>query len=218
MGVSKELQLCVDRSLEKGLSRTKITEVLIAAGWQPEEVGDALAAYHDVDFPVPVPNKRYSLTARDTVFYLFLFITLYMVSWGLVFLAFDIINLALPKVDQYPSGEALQNSVRYWVAYSLVFTPVYLTLAWKAERRHKLDPTCPLSTSRQWLTYITLFFASMTVLGDMVALLYAYLSGDMTSRLLLKIAAVAVIAGMVIIYYYGDMQRAEKGREKNSEL
>lgn len=218
MGISKELQQFVDRALEKGLSRPEITDALTSAGWQREEVGDALAAYHDLDFPVPVPKKRHSLTARDTVFYLFLFITLYVVSWGLIALAFDIIDLTLPGVDPYPTQESLRSGIRYWVAYSAVFTPVYLVLAWKAERRHKLDPTCPLSTSRQWLTYVTLFIASMTMLGDLVALLYAYLSGDLSLRLLLKICVVAVIAGMVILYYYSDMQRAEKGRELNSGL
>jgi len=217
MGGRDSLRDFVEKSLEKGLSRTEITDALIAAGWERQEITEALSVYHDSNFPVPVPSKHYSLTARDTVFYLFLFITLYVVSWGLIALAFDIIDLLIPKIEGYRSEDALRSGVRYWVAYSFVFVPVYLTLAWKAERRHKLDPNCPLSNSRQWLTYITLFIASMTVLGDLVALLYAYLSGDLTIRLFLKVVAVGLIAGLVIIYYYGDMRRAEKAGEAGRE-
>lgn len=217
MAANRDLVEFVDRALGKGLSRDEIRMALTDAGWEPDEVRGALFAFHKSDFPVPVPSKRYSLVARDTVFYLFLFVALYLAAFGLIFLAFDILNLKIPDAADYREPATLQANVRYWLSWCIVFVPVYLFTAWKSESRRRLDPNCPMSTGRQWLTYLTLFVASMTALGDMVALVLGFLSGDLTLRTILKIAVVAIIAGAVIAYYYRDIKSAETGQETLNE-
>lgn len=213
MAVNKDLAQFVEKSLDKGLDRIEISDALDAAGWEKDEVQQALFAFYDSDFPVPVPSKHFSLTAKDTVFYLFLFVTLHLASFGLIFLAFTIIELQMPYPADYGSIESLEGSVRYWLAWSVVFVPVYLFVAWRAEEKRKLASTCGMSTGRQWLTYLALFTATMTVLGDLIALILAFLSGDVTQRLLYKVAVIMIIAGAVIFYYYRDIKLAETGQE-----
>jgi hypothetical protein len=209
MGTNTTLQDFVSKALEKGESRENIATALATAGWDAQEIKKAMAAYHPVDFAVPVPSKSYSLAARDTVFYLFLFATLYLASWGVILLAFSILNLALPDITSTGSTDYAENRIRYWVAWCVVFVPVYLLFAWKAEKRAKQDPNCPMSSARQWLTYITLFFAGMTALGDIIALLYHFLSGEMTLRFALKVLVVGMVSGGVILYYLGDIRKTE---------
>ena len=217
MAVNKDLAEFVEKSLGKGLSRTEIKGALDAAGWEKEEVTQAISAFHEIEFPVPVPSKQFSLAAKDTVFYLFLFVTLHLASFGLVFLAFNIIELQMPYPTDYGSVESLEGSVRYWLAWSVVFVPVYLFVAWRAEEKRKLTSNCGMPTGRQWLTYFALFTATMTVLGDLIALVLAFLSGDVTQRLALKVAVVLIIAGAVIAYYYRDIKLAEAGLEASDE-
>lgn len=208
MGANTALQDFVAKALDKGESRDSIASALVDAGWESDDIKKALAAYHPSDFPVPVPSKRYSLAARDTVFYLFLFTTLYLACWGVIFLALNILDFTLPDVLD-KNNSYVEGRIRYWVAWSIVFVPIYLWHAWKAEKRARHDPNCALSSARQWLTYITLFFAAMTALGDLVALLYYFLGGEMTLRFSLKVLAVGLVSGGVILYYYRDMQRVE---------
>ena len=213
MAINKDLTQFVEKSLGKGLSRTETGAALEDAGWDKDEVGQALSAFHVSDFPVPVPSKQYSLAAKDTVFYLFLFVTLHLASFGLVFLAFNLIELQMPYPTDSQNTQYLEGSIRYWLAWSVVFVPVYIGVAWRAEIMRKLTANCAMATGRQWLTYIALFTATMTALGDVIALILAFLSGDLSVRLMLKVVIVLIITGAVIAYYYRDIKLAETGQE-----
>ena len=204
------LQEFVRESLAAGQSRDSITSALSEAGWDKSDVQKALAAYHSSDFPVPVPSRRFSLAARDTVFYLFHFAALYLACWGLIFLGLNIIELNMPLSTDYLT-EAAEGRVRYWLAWTIVFAPVYIWVALKAEQRIKKDPLCLLSNARQWLTYLTLFAAAMTALGDLVALLYGFLQGELSTRFILKVGVVGVVSGAVVAYYYYGITRIEDG-------
>lgn len=209
MGANSTLQEFVSKALETGQSRDDISAALKEAGWGTNDIKKALAAYHPSDFPVPVPSKRYSLAARDTVFHLFLFATLYLASWGVILLAFNILNLTMPEPNESRRLEYIESNVRYWIAWSIVFVPAYLWNAWKAEKRTKDDPNCPMSSARQWLTYLTLSIAGMTALGNLVALLYHFLGGEMTMRFALKVLVVGAVSGGVILYYLGGIRKVE---------
>jgi hypothetical protein len=79
MAVSDELIGFVREALARGLSRPQIEEALRQAGWKPEQVSGALAAFAAVDFPRPRP----SLSAQEAFKYLLLFTTLYIVAVNL---------------------------------------------------------------------------------------------------------------------------------------
>ena len=93
---SKDLELFVREALLRGQSRPAIEATLASAGWAPEQVRDALEAYADVAFPVPVPRPRPYLSAREAFLYLVLFATLYVWAYHLGDLLFDLINRAMP--------------------------------------------------------------------------------------------------------------------------
>ena len=55
--------------------------------------------------------------------------------------------------------------------------------------------------------WFTLFAAGVAVAGDLVALLYTFLQGEVTIRFILKVLAVLVVAGGIFSYYYYDLRR-----------
>ncbi|WP_417449871.1 DUF5671 domain-containing protein [Kordiimonas sp.] len=209
MASNTTLQDFVGKALEAGKNRSEIKAVLKDAGWQVDDISKALAVYHDSDFPVPVPAKHYSLNARDTVFYLSLFGALYLACWGVIMLAFNILDLVIHDVAEPGNSNYIEGKIRYWTAWSIVFVPAYLVLAFKAEKRGKGSLAAPMSGARQWLTYLTLFFAGLTALGDVVAVLYHFLGGMATSRFLLKVMVVAFVSGSVLTYYFRSIRQAE---------
>src|SRR3546814_11633295 len=73
----QELDTFVREALMRGQSREAIAQVLAAAGWAEAQTRDVLSAYAEVDFPVPVPRPRASLSAREAFLYLVLFASLY---------------------------------------------------------------------------------------------------------------------------------------------
>jgi len=210
----------VESALRNGATQDQITETLRSSGWDHREVDRALSAYAGVQFATPIPKKRSSLLARDFVFYLSHFVMLYAATFGLLSLIFAMLNVAYPLPEEvsggYRSGTDYQTDrTRYWTAWSIVFMPAYLIMAWKAEQRKKIDPACQLSTSRQWLTYLTLLVAGVTVLCDFVVLLDGVLSGESLIRFYLKTLAVFLVAGSVLIFYARDVRDTESQINKS---
>ncbi len=96
MSANEDLQRFVRDGLARGTSRAELGSVLAKAGWDRPEVGAALACFADLDFPVPVPRPKASLSARDAFLYLILFTTLYISAFSLGRLVFELINQAFP--------------------------------------------------------------------------------------------------------------------------
>src|SRR5260221_3479711 len=95
-----DLSQFVKEALAKGASRSEIKEILLKAGWQQDEVKNALDQYLESTFPIPVPRRRPYLSAREAFLYLLLFFTLYMSSFSFGTILFQLINRWLPDALQ----------------------------------------------------------------------------------------------------------------------
>lgn len=208
---TQELDRFVRDALAAGASRQAVESALSAAGWTPDQVRGALAAYADVTFAVPVPKPRAQLSAREAFLYLLLFSTLYLSAWHLGSLLFDLVNHAFPDAaDPVYRVRGLGQSMRWSVASLVVAFPVFAFLARHIGNEVARDPVKRLSPVRRWLTYLTLFIAAGALIGDLIALVYNVLGGEASLRFLLKVAVVGAIAGGVFGYYLGDLRREEK--------
>ena len=64
---------------------------------------------------------------------------------------------------------------------------------------------------RAWLTYITLIFAALILIGDLVAVVYNFLSGELGVRFLAKAGIVGVISAAILINFTRDAERETGG-------
>ena len=209
MAASDELIGFVREALTRGLSRREVEAALVQAGWSSEQVRAALAAFAPVDFPVPVPRPRASLSAREAFTYLLVFATLYTVAFNLGRLAFLFINIAFPDPATSASEAYIADSVRWSIASLIVALPVFLFMSRAANRAVQHDPTVRMSPVRRWLTYLTLFIAACVLIGDFISLVYNALGGELTARFILKVLTVGLIAGAVFWYYLSDLRSDE---------
>ncbi len=210
MSAQEDLTGFVRDALAQGASRATIESTLAAAGWRHEEVRRALAAWADVPFPVPVPRPRPYLSARDAFLYLVLFTALYITAFSLNSLAFEFIEQAFPDAAQRGDGQSFRNSVRWAVSNLIVAFPLFVWLSISMQRAITRDPLRRSSRIRKWLTYLTLFLGAGVLIGDLIALVNGVLSGELTTRFVLKVAVVAAIAGTIFGYYLIDLRKDEK--------
>lgn len=202
-----QLESFVKESLQSGKTRVEIAAALESAGWPGAQIVNALDAYADLPFPVPVPKPRPSLTAREAFLYLVMFSTLYFAAWNLGSLLFILIDRAFPESN----GSFYLGAMQRWsTAAVIIGFPVFLLLARYIGKQIELNPFKRLSPARRWLTYLTLFLASATLLGDITTLIYNLLGGDLTVRFILKILVVALIGGSCFSYYLLDLRKEEK--------
>ncbi|TAK05655.1 hypothetical protein EPO33_00715 [Patescibacteria group bacterium] len=206
-----ELQSFVRDALLKGATREQIRDTLGKAGWNADEVKNALSAYADVTFPVPVPRRKPYLSAREAFLYLVLFLTLYISSFSFGTLLFQFINRWLPDplVGDYVYDNSLQ-AIRWSTASLIIAFPVFLWLSRMLNRAIAKDPEKRGSKVRKWLTYLTLFVAAGIIIGDLITLVFNVLGGELTLRFVLKVLVVGGIAGTIFGYYLWDLRQEEK--------
>ncbi|MCD9028821.1 DUF5671 domain-containing protein [Luteimonas sp. BDR2-5] len=207
---TRDLEGFVGEALAKGADREAIAAAATGAGWPVEQVRSALDAWAEVPFVVPVPRPRPSLSARDAFLYLVMFATLYVSAWQLGSLLFDLINHTFPDpADPDYRVQRIGQSMR-WAASSVVIAfPVFVFVARLLSREIARNPLKRLSPVRRWLTYMTLFLAATALVGDMIALVYNVLGGELSVRFLLKVAVAGAIAGAIFAFYLLDLRREE---------
>jgi hypothetical protein len=210
MAVSEHLDAFVKQALERGIDRAKTERALVDAGWPPDQVRKALAAYAVGDFPIPVPRPAASFNARDAFVYGVLFGTLILSAYQLGELVFRIIDWTLPDPASRSPYQSVNEAMRWPLASLIVAFPIFLLTARAVESEVRRDRTRRLSRVRQSLTYLTLFIAVCVLVGDLTTLVYYFLGGALTLRFVLKVLTVGVIAGGTFLYYLADVKAADE--------
>ena len=209
--MSAEIRHYVREALAQGVSRNQIRDHLLAAGWRPAEIENALDAFAEIESPVPVPRRRPYLSARETFFYLVLFVTLYVTAFNVGHVLFQVVNREFPDMKTASGGsdDFSAPAARSAVAGIIIAFPVFLFMARVIGRAIARDPEKRASKIRKWLTYITLFVSACVLIGDLTFLVTQVLSGELVMRIGLKVLVVFLIAGVVFAHYLGDLRREE---------
>ncbi len=139
---------------------------------------------------------------------------LYVSTFSLLALLFQVINIAYPDplfsryIDPYSSG------IRWAIASLIIIFPLYLLLSWILQRDYRLVPEKRNLGIRRWLVFITLFFTGAAIVIDLVVLINSFLGGEITTRFFMKIFAVLVVAGFIFGYYLWDLRRSTEHQTK----
>jgi hypothetical protein len=213
MAIADDLHAFVKEALGRNVPRAEVDGALRRSGWSQTQIRGALAEFADFEFPIPVPRPRPYLDARDAFLYLLLFATLYTTAFHLGQLVFLMIDQTWPdRAFANPaSAMRIRSAMRFSIASLIVATPVFLYISRLTNREVHTDPAKRNSKVRRWLTYLTLFVASSVLIGDVIALVYNLLSGELTVRFILKVVTIAAIAGSALTFYLWDIRADEGG-------
>ncbi|NWG91203.1 MAG: hypothetical protein HXY21_01660 [Parvularculaceae bacterium] len=198
----------VKAALERGESRARIREALKKAGWPDDQVESAVGSFAEVEFPVPVPRPRSYGSAREAFLYIVYFSLLGMIAGNVGGLAFAFIDRQFADElarDAYYSWAT--TGMRWSVASLLVGYPIFLFLGWRLAAKKRKDPERRRSRVHAWLTYVTLIFAAGALIGDLVAVVFQYLNGELQARFMAKAAVVGVISAAILWNYSRDVER-----------
>jgi hypothetical protein len=200
----------VTDALRAGASRADTERALLNAGWARDQVTNALDAFAPVEFVIPVPVPRTHLSARDTFLYLVMFAMLYLSAYHLGNLLIQFVELAFPdQVFERPENYR-QSEIRFSTAALLIAFPAFMFMASIIGKQIRKEPVQRMSAIRKWLTWLTLAIAACIIVGDLIYLLYSLLSGELTTRFILKALIVGLIAAAIFTYYLVEMRRDDQ--------
>lgn len=208
----QDLQQFVRDALLQGATKTQIKKELEAAGWEKDEISQALDEYMESKFSVPVPKRKPYLSAREAFLYLLMFLSLYITAFSLGMLLFSIINISISDVAftyDY-TYDSTRESMRSAISALIIAFPLFAWMSSLINRRQEKNPNARSSKIRKWLTYITLFVAAIIIVSSLITLVYNLLSGEITTRFILKVLTVLGITGGIFGFYLWDLRREEK--------
>lgn len=123
-------------------------------------------------------------------------------------LIFSLINIYFPDVLSYDYGFNARQSLRWPLAILVVVFPLFVWWNTYLQRDFEKNPEKKELRSRKWFLYFTLFAAAIVIIGDLVSLIYRFLSGDLTVQFILKVLVVFVIAAAVFTYYLWNIRKS----------
>jgi len=133
--------------------------------------------------------------------------SLYLSVAFFLVLIFGLINLIFPDaVESYWQAESAASSIRLGFAMVLIFFPSYLLLARTVNDSRRQSTDSQYLGLTKWLIYLSLLVGGGVLLGDLVAVVYAFLQGEITVRFILKALAVFAVTGAAFYYYIYDAQ------------
>lgn len=207
-----ELILFVREAFSAGHPRAEVHTVLTQAGWPEDEIDDAFSRFADVPFPIAVPHRRQSGSAKEAFLYLVTFVALYTFAIAFGALLSGMVDHYIPDpvADRYAYGDYQNEGLRWSVASIIVSFPLYLILTRMHLVNYVRDPERRTSPVRRWLTYLTLFAAACVIIGTLIGLISSLLGGEFAMRGILKLLIAMLISAAVMFYYMWEMRRGEK--------
>ena len=146
------------------------------------------------------------VTPKDFFLWVAAMIFLYVAVFNYIALLWDYINYAIPDPLQYYSSDPYQSGISWEMAILIVLVPAFLILMWFIRRDIGKDVSRREIWVRRWALFLTLFVAGVTILGDLVYVLYAFLNGtDLTAHVLLKALVVLLVAAIGFMHFLADL-------------
>lgn len=208
---NQTLHAFIREALNRGESRDRISTALTTAGWTQKEIANALDDYAETGLTLAVPKPRPYVSAREAFLYFVLFMLLGIVAWNLGSLLFALIDAAIPDELEEGYGWSMNRDVqiRQSIAGLVVGGPLFAWLTLHIRKQRRTNPAMQRSAVRKWLTYITLIVAACALIGDAISLVYSFLAGELSARLILKLLVVAILAGGVFFYFIRDAEEGD---------
>jgi hypothetical protein len=151
-------------------------------------------------------------SAKITFFYLLSLFSLAFAAISSGMILFQVINKLIPDALNY-SGRFSAEALRFGISAVIVATPVYYwmtSLIQKSLKKGELDKESQL---RKWMTYIIILVSAIVIIVSLIGVINNYLSGDLTSKIALKVLTTIIISGVVLSYYLYNIKRENFEKE-----
>ncbi|MEK7133941.1 MAG: DUF5671 domain-containing protein [Patescibacteria group bacterium] len=144
------------------------------------------------------------VTPKDFFLWAGAMIALYISIFALINLLFDYINYVFPDVLNY-YADPYSSSIRYEMAALIVLFPLFLLLIRFVRKDIARVPEKRDLWIRRWVLYLTVFIAGAAVAGALITLINYFLGGEITTRFILKVLVVVLIAGAGLLHFLADI-------------
>ena len=150
-------------------------------------------------------NNMNKQNAKYAFYYLLSFVALVFMALSVGMVFFEIINKSV--YDAIDNSSFSSGILQFAISALIIATPIYYLISGmiaKGLRKEELEKD---SGIRRWLTYFIILVSSLIILGELISTITNFLSGELTTRFILKALVVAVISAITFTFYFYDIKR-----------
>ncbi|MDH5596638.1 MAG: DUF5671 domain-containing protein [Candidatus Peregrinibacteria bacterium] len=142
---------------------------------------------------------------KDAFLNFLMLVMLYIGVISLITLAFAYIDYSFPDPLSFYRVSIL-DSIRFQSSMLIVSFPLLIFLSSVIQKDMRKTPAKHDLKFAKWLIYLTLFFAALAIVIDLVQLVNRFYSGELTTPFVLKVLTVLLVAGGVFGYFLWNVQ------------
>ncbi len=210
--------------IQAGVLHDEIKKQLQAVGWSDDEVDSAYAiGLVKAGVPTPSRNAQKVFSKKSTtveiVINFFSFILLGIFATSLGMLLYGVINYFFEdKLNNYYSLRSSSESIHYSIAALIISFPLYYLAMRFWFKRFREDDGKVEARLTKWITYLVLMAASITIVGDLIVVIFSMLQGELTVRFFLKALIIFMIAGGIFGFYFMERKKVQYKKNINRKV
>jgi len=207
-GDAERLEAFIGSAKAGGVADAFIVDLLKQNGWSERRIYRAFSSYYERALGVAVPGRGERVEyANDAFMYLLAFLALTAWAFSLGYLFDALIDRWFPSsLDASYFAQSFRETVAGELATIIIAFPLFFFVSRSIIRGIAARPEAADSGVRKWLTYLALVVTAVALIGDGIWFLYAFLTGDLTIRFVLKALVLFAIAGAIFSYYLSTVR------------
>jgi hypothetical protein len=212
------LQSYIEDKIRAGATKDYIKEQVLAVGWTDDDFDKSYAdALMAIGVPTPaITRGNYAKRASvgDIVLNFFSFILLGIAVSAVGVLYYKVIDVFFPdSLDSngYSSYyyTSISSTIHYAISALVVSFPLYYIAVRMWFKKFKEDEAKIESKITKWLTYLVLLATAVTIVGDLITVIFELLQGEITIRFILKAIVILILAGTVFAFYFLERKKIQ---------
>lgn len=154
----------------------------------------------------PHMDNKPKVTPKDFFLWAGAMVALYVSIFSFITLLFEYINHGYPDALNYNYVDPYSGAIRFAIASLVVLFPVVIILMRVIRNDIARIPEKRDLWVRRWALFLTVFAAGATVIVDLITLINYFLGGDLTTRFVLKVVVVLLVAGGAFLHFLADVR------------
>jgi hypothetical protein len=222
--INTQLISYIKLARDQKISDSEIEKNLTEVGWNTEAIQKALKLSDQPDIPLPhtdlktqpqqsthAPNQN---SMWDAFEHILLFITLYVLGTSTALILYYFVDKWVPGIteDGYNTyaRQSQLSTLRSSIAAAIVSYPLFAFFFLRVTKRTIDNPHIRNLKSRKFLIYLTLVLTFLIVIGNVIRIVYNFLSGNITANFILSFLVTISISGIIFLYYLNQIKEDRK--------
>ncbi len=150
--------------------------------------------------------NNHKVTPKDFFLWAGAMVGLYGSVISFITLLFTYIDHAFPDAlsGYYYNYDPYSGAIRFAMASLIVLVPVTILLLQFIRKDIVHDHAKADIWVRRWALFLTLFLAGLAMVIDLITLINYFLGGELTTRFVLKVAVILLVASGVFMHFLAD--------------